>query len=115
MTTLVLDPANRSAGSLAFDGVLREPRPNAATFGPRPDVTVPAARAIVVETSKYDGNISWYGPPVGQRRADGSDGLTPEDVGIAHRTPPCTKVTPWYNGRSPVARTAAPTWTAAPT
>ena len=99
MTTLVLDPANRSAGSPAFDGVLREPRPNAAAFGPRPDVTVPAARAIVVETWKYDGNISWYGPGLwgngGACGMFGSDGLTPEDVGIAHRTLPCgTKVTP---------------------
>ena len=110
MTTLVLDPANRSAGSLAFDGVLREPRPNAAaTFGPRPDVTVPAARAIVVETWKYDGNISWYGPGLwgngGACGMFGSDGLTPEDVGIAHRTLPCgTKVTLRYNGRTVVTQ-----------
>jgi rare lipoprotein A (peptidoglycan hydrolase) len=108
MTTLVLDPANRSDGSLAFDGVLREPQPNAAaTFAPRPDVNLPAAKAIVVETWKYDGNISWYGPGFwgngGACGMFGANGLGPEDIGVAHRTLPCgTKVTFRYNGRTVV-------------
>ena len=102
MTTLPLDPANRSAGSLQQDGVLREPRSNAATtFGPRPNGTAPAARAIVVvqETWKYDGNISWYGPGFwGQGTACGQT-LTQTTLGVAHRTLPCgTLVTFRYNG-----------------
>ena len=75
----------------------------------------------MVETWKYDGNISWYGPGLwgngGACGMFGSDGLTPEDVGIAHRTLPCgTKVTPGTTAGpwSPRSRTAAPTWTAAP-
>src|SRR5829696_6923103 len=65
MTTLALDPANRSAGSLATDGVLREPQPNAvATSAPRPNVALPQAKALVslVDVWKLDNNISWYGP-----------------------------------------------------
>ena len=107
MTTLVLDPAYRSAGSLASDGVLREPRPNAAALAPRPDINLPAARAIVVETWKLDNNISWYGPGFngngGACGMFGANGLGPEDIGVAHRTLPCgTKVTFRYNGRTVV-------------
>jgi rare lipoprotein A (peptidoglycan hydrolase) len=103
MTTLVLDPANRSAGTLAVDGVLREPRPNEAAVLARPNVSVPAAKAIVVETWKLDNNISWYGPGFngngGACGMYGANGLGPEDIGVAHRTLPCgTKVTFRYNG-----------------
>jgi rare lipoprotein A (peptidoglycan hydrolase) len=109
MTTLVLDPANRSEGSLAIDGVLREPRPNAAAPAERPNVNTPAAKAIVVETWKLDNNISWYGPGFwgnnGACGMFGSDGLDPGDVGVAHRTLPCgTKVTFRYNGQTVVTQ-----------
>lgn len=105
MTTLALDPANRSAGSLSIDGVLREPQPNtSATFGPRPQVNLPAPKAILVETWKLDNNISWYGPGFNGHQGAcgmfGDNGLGPEDIGVAHRTLPCgTKVTFRYNGR----------------
>jgi hypothetical protein len=109
MTTLSLDPANRSAGSLAPDGVLGEPGANpAATFGPRPFVDLPDAKAIVQETWKFDPNISWYGP--GFYGNNGACGLVPggiqkDTIGVAHRTLPCgTKVTFKYNGVIVVAR-----------
>ncbi len=110
LTTLALDPAFRSAGSLASDGVLREPRPNApATLGPRPDVRVAAAKAIVVETWKLDNNISWYGPGFNGNNGAcgmyGANGLGPEDIGVAHKTLPCgTRVTFRYNGRTVVTQ-----------
>lgn len=111
MTTLALDPANRSAGSLAADGVLREPPPEAAALLQRADVRTPPAKAVVVviESWKYDGNISWYGPGLYGRGGAcgmfGSDGLSPDDVGVAHRTLPCgTKVTFRYNGRTVVTQ-----------
>jgi rare lipoprotein A (peptidoglycan hydrolase) len=110
MTTLSLDPANRSAGSLAPDGVLGELRANPApTFGPRADVALPAAKAIVQETWRFDPNISWYGPGFyghgGACGMLGPEGLTKETIGVAHRTLPCgTKVTFKYNGRIVVAR-----------
>src|SRR5215213_70660 len=108
MTTLALDPANRSAGALAIDGLLRESRAGApATAVPRPIVTLPAAKAIIVETWKLDNNISWYGPGFNGRAGAcgmfGDNGLGPEDIGVAHKTLPCgTKVTFRYNGRTVV-------------
>jgi rare lipoprotein A (peptidoglycan hydrolase) len=111
MATLVLDPANRSDGSLAADGVLREPQPNDAASRPRPNVRTASASAIVVvvETWKLDSNISWYGPGLygngGACGMFGSNGLDPGDVGVAHRTLPCgTKVTFRYNGRTVTTR-----------
>src|SRR5215210_3382692 len=54
LTTLVLDPANRSAGSLAIDGVLREPRPNAATtLAQRAIVNLPTSKALVQEVNAW--------------------------------------------------------------
>ena len=109
MTTLSLDPAIRSAGSLASDGVLGEPAANpVATFGPRPDVALPDAKAIVQESWRFDPNISWYGP--GFYGHNGACGMVPggiqkDTIGVAHRTLPCgTKVTFKYNGRIVVAR-----------
>jgi rare lipoprotein A (peptidoglycan hydrolase) len=112
MTTLVLDPANRSAGSLASDGVLREPGPNTASSNvPRASVNLPASSAIVhlVNAWKLDNNISWYGPGFwGHKGACGmfgADGLQADDVGVAHRTLPCgTKITMRYNGVTVVTR-----------
>ena len=110
MTTLSLDPAIRSAGSLATDGVLREPGANPApTFAPRPVVTLPTAKPIVQQTWRFDPNISWYGPGFygnnGACGMLGPAGLTKETIGVAHRTLPCgTKVTFKYNGRIVVAQ-----------
>ena len=110
MTTLVLDPANRSAGTLALDGLLREPRPNApASTLPRPTVNLPLAKALVVETWKLDNNISWYGPGFyghnGACGMFGANGFDKTDIGVAHRTLPCgTKVTFRYNGVTVVTR-----------
>jgi len=109
MTTLALDPANRSAGTLAVDGLLREPQAGTpSAVAPRPVVTLPAAKAIVVETWKFDPNISWYGPGFyGHNGACGMmpGGMTKETIGVAHRTLPCgTKVTFKYNGKVVVTR-----------
>ena len=107
MTTLALDPAFRSAGTLASNEVLREPQSNAPSFAPRPDVKTASAKAIVVETWKLDNNISWYGPGFygngGACGMYGANGLDNQDIGVAHRTLPCgTKVTFRYNGRTVV-------------
>lgn len=107
MTTLALDPAFRSAGSLASNEVLREPQANTRAFAPRPDVKAASAKAIVVETWKLDNNISWYGPGFygngGACGMYGANGLDNQDIGVAHRTLPCgTKVTFRYNGRTVV-------------
>jgi len=103
-TTLDLDPAYRSDGNLEFDGVLREPDSTApATVVDRPIVNLPATQPIVQVTWHLDNNISWYGPGFWGRGGAcgmfGPDGLSPDDVGVAHRTLPCgTKVTFRYNG-----------------
>lgn len=103
-TTLDLDPAYRSDGNLALDGVLREPDSTVpATVDARPVVNLPAAKAIVKLAWRLDSNISWYGPGFWGRNGAcgmfGDNGLDPEDVGVAHRTLPCgTKVTFRYNG-----------------
>jgi hypothetical protein len=107
MTTLALDPAFRSAGSLASNEVLREPQSSTPSFAPRPDVKTASAKAIVVETWKLDNNISWYGPGFygngGACGMFGANGLDNQDIGVAHRTLPCgTKVTFRYNGRTVV-------------
>jgi rare lipoprotein A (peptidoglycan hydrolase) len=111
MTTLSLDPANRSAGSLAPDGLLREPGAQpAATFGPRAAVDLPPANAIVQAVSvwKFDPNISWYGP--GFYGNNGACGMVPggiqkDTVGVAHKTLPCgTRVAFRYNGVTVIAR-----------
>jgi hypothetical protein len=103
-TTPLLDPANRSAGSLDPDGVLREPQPIAPASGAaRAIVDLPDAQPIVQLTWHLDSNISWYGPGFygnnGACGMFGPDGLQKDDVGVAHRTLPCgTKVTFRYNG-----------------
>ena len=109
MTTLALDPAFRSAGSLASNEVLREPQSNTRASAPRPDVNTASAKAIVVavETWKLDNNISWYGPGFygngGACGMYGANGLDKGDIGVAHRTLPCgTRVTFRYNGRTVV-------------
>jgi rare lipoprotein A (peptidoglycan hydrolase) len=103
MTTQQLDPITASDGSLAADSTLGEPRLSAAaTLAPRPDAALPAAKAIVRSAWRLDNNISWYGPGLyGNGGACGMipGGLTPETVGVAHRTLPCgTRVTFRYNG-----------------
>ena len=102
-TTPLLDPANRSAGSLDLEGVLQEPQDAPAAGAPRPQVDLPAADPIVQVTWHLDNNISWYGPGFYGRNGAcgmfGANGLDSGDVGVAHRTLPCgTKVTFRYNG-----------------
>ena len=105
MTTPQLDPISASDGSLAADSILGEPRLEpAATIGPRPAVTLPATKPLVSVIWHLDNNISWYGPGLyGNGGACGMipGGMTPDTVGVAHRTLPCgTKVTFRYNGRT---------------
>ena len=110
MTTTTLDPSHASAGRLDFDAVLREPAPVAAAGAPRPDVSVPGARAITVASSSWhlDSNISWYGP--GFYGNNGACGLVPggiqkDTVGVAHKTLPCgTRVAFRYKGKTVIAR-----------
>jgi hypothetical protein len=109
MTMPLLDHANQSAGRLEAEAALLEPMPALGPLLPRPQADVPAARALVVETWKLDSNISWYGPGFygngGACGMLGPDGLTPETIGVAHRTLPCgTKVTFRYNGRTVTTR-----------
>ena len=105
MTTLVPDPATLSDGSLDAETVLREPQPAAGFALPRPNPALNAPKPIIRETWKLDNNISWYGPGFygngGACGMFGPDGLTPETIGVAHRTLPCgTRVTFRYNGRT---------------
>jgi hypothetical protein len=99
MTTLTLDSTYASDGSLAATTLLREPRAVApVVFGPRPAVPLPSAQAIVTVVWHLDNNISWYGPGFyghgGACGMLGPLGMTPDTVGVAHRTLPCgTKVT----------------------
>jgi hypothetical protein len=100
MTTL--DPDSASDGRLEFDAVLREPMPFTGELAPRPNGALPANSPIVRNPWHLDSNISWYGPGFyGNNGACGMvpGGLTPDTVGVAHRTLPCgTKVTFRYNG-----------------
>lgn len=97
-TTLDPDPAILSDGRLEAETVLREPQPEAGGLGaPRPAVALPAARPLIRDIWRYDPEISWYGPGFyGNNGACGMipGGLTPETVGVAHRSLPCgTRVT----------------------
>ncbi len=109
MTIPKLDPAGQSDGSLAANAILSEPK--AAPLGtaaPRPDAKVPAGKLLVTVVWHLDNNISWYGPGFyGNGGACGMmpGGLSPETVGVAHRTLPCgTVVTFRYNGRTVTTR-----------
>lgn len=108
MTTTTLDPSSASAGRLEFDAVLREAAPVAGPAAPRPDGSLPAARALVSNPWILDSNISWYGP--GFYGNNGACGLVPggiqkDTVGVAHRTLPCgTRVAFRYNGVTVVAQ-----------
>ncbi len=87
--------------------MLREPQPTRVGLdAPRPDVQLPAARAIIRDTWKYDPEISWYGPGFyGNRTACGVVVLERETIGVAHRTLPCgTRVTFRHNGKTVVTR-----------
>ena len=108
MATTNLDPSHASDGRLELDAVLREPAPIAGDLPPRPDGSVPAARAIVSSPWILDSNISWYGP--GFYGHNGACGMVPggiqrDTVGVAHRTLPCgTRVAFRYNGVTVVAQ-----------
>jgi hypothetical protein len=104
MTTLQLDPEQRSAGGLEAGAVLLEPGAiPAGSVTPRPVVNLPNP-PLVQEIWKYDPDISWYGP--GFYGHQGACGLVPggiqaDTIGVAHRTLPCgTRVTFRYNGRT---------------
>jgi hypothetical protein len=109
-TTLALDPANLSDGSLDGETVLREPQTaRISAAAPRPGNVAPNARVIVRDIWKLDPDISWYGPGFygngGACGMFGANGLGPEDIGVAHRTLPCgTRVTFRYNGRTVVTQ-----------
>ena len=103
MTVQAPDPAIRSDGYLDAETILREPQAAAGGLSSRPDPSVREARPIVRDTWTLDSNISWYGPGFygngGACGMLGKDGLTPETVGVAHRTLPCgTRITFRYNG-----------------
>lgn len=106
-TTILPDSLGQSAGPLALDGQLLDPEPSAVPAD-RPVGVDPVAPPVVVEAWKLDPNISWYGPGFyGNGGACGMipGGLTPDTIGVAHRTLPCgTKVTFKWNGRIVVAR-----------
>ena len=108
MTIPVPDPAIQSDGRIDAATIIREPQ--AAGGGStrpqgRPDGSAPAPAPIVRETWTLDSNISWYGPGFygngGACGMLGPDGLTPDTVGVAHKTLPCgTRVTFRYNGKT---------------
>jgi len=108
MTTLNLDPEQRSAGRLDVTDILTEPGVSqGGALAPRPVVNLSNA-PLIEQVWKYDGNISWYGPGFyGHQGACGlvPGGIQPDTIGVAHRTLPCgTRVTFRYNGRTVTAR-----------
>jgi rare lipoprotein A (peptidoglycan hydrolase) len=107
-TAITLEQDGQSAGAMPPDGLIAEPQSSAAPVL-RPVGVDAAAVPVVVETWKRDPNISWYGPGFygngGACGMLGPLGLTPDTIGVAHRTLPCgTKVTFKWNGRIVVAR-----------
>jgi hypothetical protein len=104
MTTFEFDPSYASAGNLAADTLLREPRiAVSAILAGRPDAALPAATAIIRYIWHLDNNISWYGPGFyghdGACGMFGANGMDQYDIGVAHRTLPCgTVVTFKYRG-----------------
>jgi len=110
-TAILPDSSPGSAGPLALDGQLSDPYLFMPFASPadRPTGVEPATAPIVSEFWKRDPNISWYGPGfygnAGACGMLGSAGLTPDTIGVAHRTLPCgTKVTFKWNGKVVVAR-----------
>lgn len=97
MTAPAPDTAYLSDGSLDAETVLREPQPAAGVAAARPNPFLKAAKPIIRDTWVWDPEISWYGPGFyGNNGACGMipGGLTPETVGVAHRSLPCgTRVT----------------------
>ena len=108
MTIPNLDHDLASDGRLDVASLLGEPRLEPGAEATRPSVTLPSNAPSVKILWHLDNNISWYGPGFyGNGGACGMipGGLTPETVGVAHRTLPCgTKVTFRYNGRTVTTR-----------
>ncbi len=109
MTIPALDPAIQSDGRLDADTVLREPQQAAGGGSTRPVGSTRESEPIVQTLWHLDSNISWYGPGFygngGACGMLGPNGLTPDTVGLAHRTLPCgTVVTLCYNGRTVTTR-----------
>jgi hypothetical protein len=87
-SALTLDSTFRSAGAIDDDLALRDPAIATAPI-PRDGLSVPAAPRIVVESWRWDSELSWYGPGFyGQHTACGQI-LTTSLLGVANRTLPC--------------------------
>jgi len=101
-STQQADTAAGSTSTVAPDSAFVEPGRAAASTG-RPDVRQPAAPRGSIEKNywRFDPDISWYGPGLyGNGTACGQK-MTPELVGVAHKTLPCgTMVTFRYNGNT---------------
>jgi hypothetical protein len=97
--TRVTDLATLSDGRLEAETVLREPMPARADLAmPRPVPDTAVSKPIVRDIWRYDPEISWYGPGFygngGACGMLGPEGLTPDTIGVAHRSLPCgTRVT----------------------
>jgi hypothetical protein len=102
MTIQPLDPAARSDGVLGPDSTLVEPADMIETPQARARVAQPRAQggSVVINTWKYDREISWYGPGFYGRRTACGQALTKSLQGVAHRSLPCgTRISFRHNGR----------------
>jgi rare lipoprotein A len=64
----------------------------------RPAQPAAKAGAIVKNTWRLDGNVSWYGPGFYGRRTACGQELTTTLVGVAHKTLPCGTLVTFRNG-----------------
>jgi hypothetical protein len=102
MTIQPLDPAARSDGVLGPDSTLVEPADMIQTPQARARVVQPRPQggSVVINTWKYDREISWYGPGFYGRRTACGQALTKSLQGVAHRSLPCgTRISFRHNGR----------------
>lgn len=101
-TTMLLDPEDRSAGSLDQTSTMVEPADATEPPQARPDAAQPEAKADSIARNPWrrDGNISWYGPGFYGKRTACGLAMTTTLVGVAHRTLPCgTRITFRHAGR----------------
>jgi hypothetical protein len=109
-TAILPDSLAQSAGQLPIDGALLDPEAAAPSMVPfeRPIGVEPVVQPIISSLWRLDPDISWYGPGFyGNGGACGMipGGLTPDTIGVAHRTLPCgTRVTFKWDGHVVVAR-----------
>ncbi|MHB8891033.1 MAG: septal ring lytic transglycosylase RlpA family protein [Candidatus Limnocylindrales bacterium] len=97
-TILDFDSASRSAGWLGPDSTFLEPAMDEANLG-RPAVRQPAqaARTLLKNYWRFDGNISWYGPGFYGKRTACGYAYTREIIGVAHRSLPCGTLVTFRN------------------